>query len=152
MENKTPSVHKVLATSYITYFMFCSLGLFLSIFFPIKFSIPNQALFGIISFGLGPLLIFWAQYTSYRFEIIKKQTGQIVFAKGPYRYFRNPTQIGLLFLVLGYAFVTKTLMLFIATFVSYLVSNFFFKKHEQILEDRYGEDYLKYKQKVNKVL
>jgi protein-S-isoprenylcysteine O-methyltransferase Ste14 len=98
------------------------------------------------------MLIAWAQLTSYKFEIAKQKTGELNFNKGPYRYLRNPTQLGLVILVLGYAFATGTAMLFVATGISYLVSNVFFKKHESILETKYGDTYKAYKSSVNKVL
>jgi protein-S-isoprenylcysteine O-methyltransferase Ste14 len=150
--NKSQSVHKVLATSYLTYFLLCSLGLFLGIFFPLHFSVPNSLTFAVICFGLGPALMIWAQYTSHRFEIIKQKTGELHFSKGPYRYLRNPTHLGLVILVLGYAFATETAMLFATTGLAYIISNFFFRRHEQILEFRYGEPYKNYKSSVRKIL
>lgn len=153
MENqRTPSVHRVLATSYLNYFILCSFGLFLGIFFPLHFSVPHAMLFGSICFGAGPLLMIWAQYTSHRFEMIKQKTGELHFNRGPYRYLRNPTQLGLVILVLGYACVTGTAILFVTTGVAYIISNFFFKKHEAILESRYGDAYTTYKTSVKKIL
>lgn len=96
--------------------------------------------------------MIWAQITSHLFEKVKAQTGVVCFDKGPYRYLRNPTQLGLVILVLGYAFATGTAMLFITAGVAYIISNIFFRKHESILEDKYGETYMKYKASVKKVL
>lgn len=153
MENlKKPSVHIVLAKSYLTYFIFCSFGLFLEVFFPMNIYVPHHTFFAVICFAVGPLLILWAQYTSKRFEIVKKQTGQPQFNRGPYRYLRNPTQFGLVVLVGGYALVTSASTLFIATGIAYLISNIFFKQHEEILESRYGEPYKEYKSSVPKIM
>lgn len=151
-ELKKPSVHVVLAQSYLTYFIFCSLGLFLEVFFPMNIYVPHAKIFAILCFAVGPLLILWAQYTSKRFEILKKQTGQPQFNRGPYRYLRNPTQFGLVILVGGYALVTSASTLFIATGIAYLISNIFFRKHEEILESRYGEPYKEYKSSVPKIM
>jgi protein-S-isoprenylcysteine O-methyltransferase Ste14 len=148
----TQSVHKVLAASYLTYFLLCSLGLFLGIFFPLHFSMLYATFFAVLCFGVGPFLMLWAQYTSHRFEILKRETGQIQFKKGPYRFLRNPTQLGLVILVLGYALVTGTAILFVTTGVAYIISNVFFKKHEEIMESRYGTHYSSYKASVKKVL
>jgi len=148
----TPSVHRVLATSYLTYFMLCSVGLFLGIFFPLHFSVPHALFFAVVCFAAGPTLMIWAQYTSHRFEIVKQQTGELHFNRGPYRYLRNPTQLGLVILVLGYAFATGTALLFVTTGVAYIISNVFFKKHEAILESRYGDSYKAYKSSVRKIL
>ena len=146
------SVHKVLAHSYLAYFLLCSFGLFLGLFFPIRFSVPHADLFAVICFGVGPLLILWAQMSSHKFEVVKQDIGAIRFTRGPYRYLRNPTQLGLVILVLGYAFVSQSAMLFVTIGVSYLISNIFFKKHESILEHRYGERYTQYKAKTPKIL
>lgn len=151
-EKDKTSVHVVLAQSYLTYFLLCSFGLFLDVFFPVTIHVPKSVAFATTCFAIGPLLILWAQYTSHRFEIIKKQTGQPQFNRGPYKYLRNPTQLGLLILVAGYTLVTGAATLFIATGVAYIVSNVFFKKHEAILESKYGEPYQEYKSSVRKIM
>lgn len=146
------SVHKVLATSYLTYYVLCTVGLFADMLFPLKLTVPGYTTLSSICFVLGPFLIVWAQYTSYHFEKIKEKTGQFIFQRGPYRILRNPTQLGLLILVTGYALATGAVFLFLSTILSYSISNIFFKKHEQILEARYGDEYRSYKEKVKKVL
>ncbi len=147
-----PSVHVVLAQSYLAYFVLCLFGLFFDIFFPVTIYIPHSTVFAVICFAVGPLLILWAQYTSHRFEIIKKKVGEPQFNRGPYRYLRNPTQLGLVILVGGYALVSQAGTLFIATGLAYLISNIFFRKHEAILESKYGEPYQLYKQAVRKIM
>jgi protein-S-isoprenylcysteine O-methyltransferase Ste14 len=146
------SVHKVLAQSYLVFFILCAVGLFVDTLFPLTIVIPFGRVFAIGCFGVGPLLIAWAQYTSHRFEIIKQQTGKTLFNSGPYRYLRNPTQLGLVILTMGYALVSQATALFLATFISYLISNIFFKRHEAILAARYGQPYLDYKASVSKIL
>ncbi len=146
------SVHEVLAKSYLSYLILCSFGMFFDILFPLKLSFVYGGLISIIFFILGPALIFWAQYTSYMFEKTKKQTGEVLFRKGPYRYLRNPTQLGLLILIAGYALATGAAFLFICTGVAYLISNVFFRRHEMILEHKYGEPYKEYKSSVKKII
>ncbi len=146
------SVHKVLAQSYLAYFLLCIVGIFLGLFIPIRFSIPHAETFAAVFFIVGPLLIFWAQQTSRRFEVIKEKTGKPQFNRGPYRFLRNPTQLGLVILVAGYACASGTAILFITSVVAYIISNTFFKRHEAILESRYGDAYRQYKATVHKVL
>lgn len=153
MENQSnQSVHVVLAQSYLVYFILCAVGLFLEMFFPMRFYVPHATLLAVICFAVGPLLMLWAQYTSHRFEKIKQEIGAPVFHRGPYRYLRNPTQLGLLILVLGYALISGAAMLFVATGVAYLLSNIFFRKHESILETKYGAPYQAYKSSVRKIM
>jgi protein-S-isoprenylcysteine O-methyltransferase Ste14 len=146
------SVHLVLAQSYLVFFVLCSFGLFLDMVFPFLIPLPHSKIFAVFCFAAGPLLILWAQYTSYRFERTKEKTGEIIFNKGPYAYIRNPTQFGLVILVGGYAFASHAAMLFITSGISYIISNFFFKKHEAILDARYGDSYKDYKSSVPKVM
>ncbi|MCC7436363.1 isoprenylcysteine carboxylmethyltransferase family protein [Candidatus Nomurabacteria bacterium] len=152
MEKAKKSVHKILAGSYLSYFILCLVGLFFDIFYPLKFSLPNSSIIAIIFFAVGPALIFWAQNSSHKFEILKQKTGTVSFSNGPYRYLRNPTQLGLLILVAGYAFASGAAVLFVATAVAYLISNIFFRKHESVLEARYGEKYINYKDSVRKIM
>lgn len=132
--------------------MLCTIGLGLSVFFPIKFSVLHADILAKICFVLGPALIVWAQITSGKFEKTKLLTGELRFKCGPYRYLRNPTQLGLVILVLGFSFATSTAMLFITTGIAYLISNVFFRKHELILESKYGTPYKEYKSSVRKFL
>ena len=146
------SVHKILAQSYMTYLLLCMIGISLDILIPFRVPISHNTFLGSLFFVLGPLLIVWAQRTSFTFEKIKQKTGIPLFKRGPYKHFRNPTQIGLLFLVAGFVLVTGAIMLFLCTVIAYCISNVFFRKHEQILENRYGDEYRAYKQEVKKVL
>lgn len=152
MKYESPSVHRVLASSYMTYLLLCTFGLFADMFFPFRINVPEGKILAIVFLSAGPLLIAWAQYTSHTFEKIKQKVGQPQFLRGPYRYLRNPTQLGLLLLVAGYALATGALMLFLATVLAYVISNVFFRKHETILESRYGDAYRDYKSSVKKVL
>ncbi|MBP6858086.1 MAG: isoprenylcysteine carboxylmethyltransferase family protein [Candidatus Pacebacteria bacterium] len=152
MEEAKKSVHKILASSYLSYFLLILGGLFFDIFFPLKFSFPNGQVLTIIFFAVGPALILWAQHSSHKFEKIKEKTGSLSFGTGPYKYLRNPTQLGLVILVAGYAFASGAAVLFIAVGIAYLISNIFFRKHESVLEARYGEHYSKYRDSVRKII
>lgn len=151
-ETKKPSVHVVLAHSYLTYFILCSVGLFLETFFPLTIPVPQSATLAVICFLVGPLLILWAQLTSYKYQIVRKETGQSQFNLGPYKYMRNPTHLGLLILVGGYTLVSQAAMLFIVTGLAYLISNVFFRKYEVLLEHKHGENYKSYRSSVRKIM
>ena len=146
------SAHRILAHSYLTYFLLCSFGLFLETFFPLTISVPQGDTFATICFIVGPLLILWAQYISYKYQVIRKETGEPKFNLGPYKYLRNPTHLGLLILVGGYTLVSKAAMLFIVTGVAYIISNIFFRKYERLLESRHKDLYKTYKSSVPKIM
>lgn len=149
-EQKPQNIHMVLARSYMMYFLFCAIGLwidsYISVDFPFKFATyASYALFII-----GPALILWAQLSSRKFE--KGKDAKKHFYYGPYAFLRNPTHLGLLLLVAGYTFVSGSVIFFATTLVSYILSSFFYKQHEEILHDTYGKEYDNYKEDVKKIL
>ncbi|MEI6022325.1 MAG: methyltransferase [bacterium] len=146
------TTHHLLAISYLVYFFCIAGGIGLSIFFPLRVRIPGDQIFAAICFVGGPLLILWAQYSSYMFERGKKDKGEISFYVGPYKMLRNPTQLGLFLLIFGYVFILHSVTLLLAILFSYVVGNYFYKKQEALLEHKYGKKYQEYEKEVEKVL
>lgn len=72
---------------------------------------------------------------------------------GPYRYVRNPMLLGILLIVLGEGFYFQSLSI-----LSYMAAFFIFVNllllpgEERRLEERFGENYLHYKEKVHRWL
>jgi protein-S-isoprenylcysteine O-methyltransferase Ste14 len=141
-------VHRILAHSYLVYFLFLLLGVALDVIFHIhafetSFTVPA----GFIILLAATILIIWAQNTSrnLRRENITKET----FLHGPYCYTRSPTHYGLFLLMLGFGFVANAFFVIMFTIVSLLVTKFFFlKKEEDLLEKKYGSAYMEYKRIV----
>jgi len=144
-EKHVSSLQLALAHSYLAYFVFSLLGLFADTIIPSETPSPHSQLIALICFSVGSLLIWWAQYTS----SIKSE--KPYFERGPYRYMRNPTQIGILILVTGYTAVSGSIVFLLTTLIGYLVSNIFFKKYESILHRQYGAQYGEYKDNVPKI-
>lgn len=141
-----PAIHIVLAHSYLAYFVFSLLGLFADTLFHFNTPIKHGDAVMIALFALGSLLIWWAQRTS------SLKSDKPYFERGPYRYMRNPTHIGILFLVSGYAAISGSAIFLGVTLIGYLISNGFFKKYESILHREYGSAYTEYKESVPKIL
>ncbi|KKR82839.1 MAG: hypothetical protein UU30_C0020G0015 [Candidatus Nomurabacteria bacterium GW2011_GWA2_40_97] len=100
------SVHRVLAQSYLFYFILFLLSLFLDFIFPLKiFEETALISVGIIFLILGTFLIFWAQRTSHKLK--KENINKEIFYHGPYCYTRSPTHFGLFLLMLGFGIITK---------------------------------------------
>lgn len=150
MLSKKPSVHKVLIHSYVCYFLFLFAGIFLDAVFNIKlnfFDNPIVRIIGVLLMLFSAFLIFWAQKMSRNLDTtnINIET----FSKGPYKFTRNPTHIGLLFLLLGFGVVYNTPFVFLSAILYFIVAKvFFLKKEEEILFQKYGEPYLEYKKSV----
>lgn len=141
-----PTIHIVLAHSYLAYFVFSLLGLFADSLFGFNIPLAHGNTIALIAFAVGSLLIWWAQGTS------AKKSDRPYFERGPYRYMRNPTHIGIMLLVAGYAAVSGSVIFLAVTVIGYVVSNFFFKKYESLLHTEYGAEYKSYKKEVPKIL
>ncbi len=147
-EVRLASVHSVLAHSYTVYFLAFLSGLFLDFIFP--FDLFKQSIsvpIGLILIVLASLLILWAQRTSSQLKV--DQVSYKSFHKGPYRFSRIPTQLGLSILMLGFGILTNAVFIIFFTIISFIIAKFFFsRKASSILADKYGAPYLKYKKLV----
>jgi protein-S-isoprenylcysteine O-methyltransferase Ste14 len=146
---KNQTIHHHLAKSYIVYFIASMLGLMVDTLISIPFDVPHGKTLAIIFLGLGPLIILWAQLTSWKF--IRESSFGEYFQYGPYRFVRNPTHIGLLILVTGYTLVSGSLVFFGMTLVGFLVSNIFFTKYETLNEELFGDQYRAYRSRIPKI-
>lgn len=145
MESK-PSLNIALAHSYLANFVFSLVGLLLDTVFGVGVPTAHGEWIALACFIIGPLIIWWAQATS-------SVTSDVpYFERGPYKFLRNPTQIGILILVTGYTAVSGSIIFLAATLVGYLISNKFFKTYESILHRQYGDQYKNYKDSVPKIL
>lgn len=142
------TVHKVLAHSYLFYFILLLVGLFLDFIFPIKiFWNSALPLLGIIFLFIGTFLIIWAQSVSRHLK--KDNISKETFCQGPYSFTRSPTHLGLFVLTLGFGFTINGLFIVIFSVISFIFTKaIFLKKEEKILSEKYGIPYLEYKKSV----
>ncbi len=142
------SIQPTLARSYFSYFIFSIGGLLADTLVGFRMEqFPYASTVALVCFGLGGIIIAWAQYTSRR----SPGADEMYFFRGPYRYMRNPTHLGLVLLVTGYTIVSGSLVFFAVTMVGYLISNILFGKYEAILDRTYGTQYQTYKSRVPKI-
>ncbi len=141
-------VHRILAHSYIMYFILFLAGVLLDFIFQIKiFSSAVVMPLGAVFLALASSLIFWAQKTSR--DLNKENLSKETFCKGPYCYTRSPTHWGLFFLMLGFGIIANAVFVVLSTLISFLVSRFvFLDKEEAVLAEKYGAPYLEYKRSV----
>lgn len=140
-------VHKILAHSYLFLFVSFIFGLFVDSIFPLKFSSASHPIFGFILIILGTLIVFWAQRASIRLS--KENMSKETFLRGPYRFSRSPTHLGIFLMMFGFGITTDSFFIIFFSIISILVAKLFFlKKQERILEEKYGEPYKEYKKQV----
>ena len=66
---------------------------------------------------------------------------------------RNPTYLGLTFLIIGFGLLANSLLIALSAIVSFMLVHFtILRKEERLLEDKYGEHYRAYKEKVRRWL
>lgn len=143
-----PSVHRILAHSYASVFMFFLVGVCLDLFLSLKIFKSEQVItWGFVFLALGTFLIIWAQKTSRSLnkEIISKET----FVHGPYKYTRSPTHWGLFLAILGFGMVINAFFVVLLSFISFIFTKLtFLNAEEKLLATKYGAPYLEYKKSV----
>ena len=124
------------------------IGVSLDVVFRLEFfSGPFMVPVGVVFLISASMLILWAQNTSRNLpkENIKAES----FCRGPYCYTRNPTYLGLLFLMLGFGIIANAFFVVLSTLVAFVVTKFTFqRREEEILTKKYGAPYLEYKKMV----
>lgn len=143
------SIHKILAHSYIVYFILFLIGVVLDLTF--RLTIFNNSVMVYIGFALlfmATVLIVWSQVTTRNLN--KENLSHNTFRTGPYQFTRTPTHWGLFLLMLGFAFIANAFFVIITTCISLVVTKFIFlEKQEKVLEEKYGTHYAEYKKSVN---
>ncbi len=145
------SIHTILAHSYLSYFLASMVGLLLDSVFGFSSAVPFGETIAMICFLVGPIMIFWAQYTSRTLQHQNHDVAPQYFNYGPYRFLRNPTHLGIVVLVAGYAAVSGSVIFLGITIIGYIVSNYFFRQYEAILKETFGTTYDTYKTKIPKI-
>jgi protein-S-isoprenylcysteine O-methyltransferase Ste14 len=144
-------VHFVLSHSYSVFLFAVVLGVIIDIVIPISaFTAVRYQYAGLGMIFLGSMLIYWAQSTTSATKKEMEEEGAVRdFARGPYKYSRNPTHIGLTVMTLGLGFLIQSLFSVVLIIIAALITKFIFvKQEEDILEEKYGQSYCDYKKKV----
>jgi len=81
-------------------------------------------------------------------ELYKTKEESKLITTGPYGYTRNPLYLSATILFLGWSLVLMSTYLLIVTVLFLLLFRFAAKWEEEELTERFGEEYLSYKEKV----
>ena len=149
------SVNTIMSWGTIIYLVAIFAGGLADFFYHIE--IISNSIAKIIGFALIVLataIIFWAAISARRLiRNISNEVSVDVFKTGSYCFSRNPTYLGLSFLVAGLGFIANSLPILIAALVAFALVHFTaLKQEEQALEDRFGEVYRGYKREVRRWL
>lgn len=153
---KPNKLHITLAHSYGTYLGFFLVGVIVDFIFPIRIFSGWSMWVGVGLILWATMLVVWAQRTSSLFRERSKQNPTVEtsdFHRGPYRFTRSPTHVGLGLLLLGFGFIMNSIVIVVLTVGPFLLAHFvYLQKMETILEGKYGDVYKLYKEKVKKLL
>jgi len=144
-------IHILLLKSYVIYLLSVVLGVILNSNFHINLFENNiYQYFGFLLIVIGSVFIYWAQNTtSYPKSDIRKERDTNFFIRGPYKYTRNPTNLGVTLMSLGLGFILNSFLSVILVLIAYLFSKLFFiRKQDIVLEKRYGKIFDDYKKQV----
>lgn len=144
-------VHFILSHSYIVFLIAIVLGVLSHMILAIElFTDPLFPYIGFAMIILGSALVYWSQATSNSSLLDFQKTGVRNFARGPYKYSRNPTHIGLTIMTLGLALVLNSFFIALFMIIASLITKFIFLRQEEaLLEKRYGQPYRDYKKQVS---
>jgi protein-S-isoprenylcysteine O-methyltransferase Ste14 len=149
--SESPGIHFPPPFLYVGLFL---LGLLLeraapAVSLPRGLSLTAAAVLLVPGFGLlfWSLVLFLRARTS---PLPMRPTTSIV-RSGPYRWTRNPMYLGMLLIYLGIALWFDVFWpLALAPFVVLLVNRLVIRKEERYLEDRFGDEYRRFKEQVRR--
>ncbi len=72
-----------------------------------------------------------------------------MFAKGPYKVLKSPTNLGLMILMIGFGFLMNSVIVVLMALLSYIISQWtFIRKQQALLKEKYGDHYVEYTENV----
>jgi len=153
-EKKQPPILFILIVVFVL-FLLISIGITRLFHFLWYIPIPLlwRIMFGIIllAFGffiLGNALRALTVNRALGTEIYKSKTESRLITTGIYAFTRNPLYIGATLLFFGWFFIFRLTFLLIMTFLFIILFYFVAKWEEKELFERFGEEYLHYKEIV----
>lgn len=134
-------------------FLFVLGGILISLFWDKNLFVTAQNNLGFGLLVIGTILVFWAQKSSRKTKSKRidddKEIAKTGFIKGPYKFSRSPTHLGLFILFAGAAVLDNSFVLALASVLAFFFTRAtFLKEEEKMLREKYGEVYVEYQKKV----
>ncbi len=154
MNDNTSDNAGVITIPPIIYLVGLLLGLLIHYFYPIGFLSESVSVwFGVLFILVSIPIALFAVLALKRAETspdVRKPTTAIV-TDGIYRLSRNPMYVSLAFVYLGIAcWVNSLWILLLMVPVLVVVDQGIIKREEQYLEQKFGDEYLRYKSEVRR--
>jgi protein-S-isoprenylcysteine O-methyltransferase Ste14 len=114
---------------------------------------PPWSYAGVLPLLGGLTIVIWSALLFARAQTPIKpfeETTRLVTG-GMYRWTRNPMYLGMVFVLIGIAMMLGTLSPFLPIPVfAWLIQSLFIEREEQILEQRFGDEYREFRDKVRR--
>ena len=156
MPQSTKDAPNVIAIPPLIYLAFLAVGLLLDYLFPVPV-LPNSIQYAvgfgiIIATGLVmPFVLLEFRKAETQFDLRKPTTA--IISTGPYRFSRNPSYVSLTMLYLGIAITADSVWVLAGLIPTVVVMHYgVILREEQYLENKFGEEYLRYKNTVRRWL
>ena len=110
---------------------------------------------GWLLLAIGFLLRVWATFHFYeqQMKVISLVPQKTLITTGPYRFSRNPLYLGgNVFIFLGAVLILGSPTGICLTIINILVVGFFIRREEKQLERDFGEDWVRYRNRVRRWL
>ena len=141
-------------TTYLMVLLLLSIGL--HFIFTIKKVIHSPYIFfGVIFIVFGSILNIWADNLFKKSETTVRpdESPTSMEVTGPFRISRHPMYLGMLSALIGLFILLGSITpLFAVPICVWIMTKKFILIEEKALEEKFGEDYLKYKDKVRRWL
>jgi len=108
---------------------------------------------GFLFLGFGAAMVFWVMKINMLSGMSLKTNSAPtkVLTAGPYSYCRNPMYLGMVISLFGlFCFMGSSVPLIIVFVFGGLVEDKFIIPEEKYMEEKFGDEYLKYKAKVSR--
>jgi len=150
-EKKPMNIHLILSRSYAVYFFAFILGLiFDTVIYP-RLGGQNLQMIGCIIIVLSTFLMYWAQTVNKRVYYLPDGTKD--FSRGPYKYSRNPTQLGLFMMVVGAGLIMNSYSVVITGIIALIFSVLVVIPEEESRHiKKHDGAYLQYMKRVRRII
>ncbi len=154
MTDDGPDNAGVVAPPPLIYLVPLILGLLFDRRFPVPF-LPRRIVrvLGWPLLGGGALLMVWFLRTMQRADtpVDPREPTSILVTEGPFSYTRNPAYLGMAMIYAGISCLANALWAILLLPVTvFMIQRGVIEREERYLEDKFGQEYLRYKARVRR--
>lgn len=114
---------------------------------------PPITYLGMVAIAIGIAIVLFCAYLFHQKNTTIKpfQESSYLVREGIFNYSRNPIYLGMIAILIGlWSFLGSLTPVFIIPVFAWLIQEMFIKQEEQMLDDKFGEEYREYKATVRR--